>query len=84
MNPDWGCNIQAVLYDPSSALERFDTASYIRDRLIHMVPRAIIKSVKVDVADSEPNVVYIEILYKSSSYSPEASIAVNLDLGGTP
>ena len=26
MNPDWGCNIQAVLYDPSSSLERFDTA----------------------------------------------------------
>lgn len=84
MNPEWGCNIQAVLYDPSSALERFDTAAYIRDRLIHMVPRALIKSVSVDVSDAEPNVVYIDILYKASSYAPESSLSMNIELtGGT-
>lgn len=82
MNPDWGCNIQAVLYDPSSSLERFDAASYIRDRLIHMVPRALIRSVTVDVDDGNPSVVYIDINYKASAYSPESSVSMSLDLGG--
>lgn len=79
MHPDWGCDIQSMLYDPSSALERQDTAAYIRDRLTHLVPRAIIKSVMVDVAIGKPNVVYIDVKYKTSSYSPESSVSVALD-----
>jgi phage baseplate assembly protein W len=83
MNPDWGCNINAVLYDPSSSLERYDTASYIRDRLVGMLPRVIIRSVSVDVKDSEPNIVNIEIKYKASAFSPDSSISVGIDMEGT-
>lgn len=83
MHPDWGCDIQSVLYDPSSSLERQDTASYIRDRLIHMVPRALIRSVTVDVSDAEPNIVYIDIKYRTSSYTPESSVSVALDTTNT-
>lgn len=83
MRPDWGCDVQAVLYDPSSALERHDTAAYIRDRLVHMVPRALIRSVSVDVSDTSPNVVYIDIKYKPSNYSPESSVSVALDTTST-
>ena len=83
MNPDWGCNIQSVLYDPSSSLERQDTAGYIRDRLVNLVPRALIRSVTVDVSDAEPNLVYIDIKYKTSNYSPESSVSVALDTTNT-
>jgi hypothetical protein len=79
MHPDWGCDIQAVLFDPASALERNDAAGYIRDRLIHMVRRALIKDVSVEVRDDAPNVVYIEIRYKTSNFSPETSVAVTLE-----
>lgn len=79
MHPDWGCNIRGMLYDPSSELERQDTAAYIRDRLIHMVPRAIITGVSVNTVMGEPNVVYIDVRYKSSSYSPASTVTVGLD-----
>lgn len=79
MHPDWGCDIQAVLFDPSDMLERSDTAAYIRDRLIQFVPYAFIKSVDVSASDAEPNIVYIEVKYKASKYAPESSVTVELD-----
>lgn len=83
MHPDWGCNIQSVLYDPASALERHDTAAYIRDRLVHLVPRALIKNVSVDVSNTEPNVVYIDVSYKTSSYSTDSTVSVALNMSNT-
>ena len=79
MHPTWGCNILAMLFDPSSSLERQDTAAYVRDQLIQMVPRAIIQSVSVNVSGVEPNVVYIDIRYKTSNYSPSTTVAVSLN-----
>jgi len=81
MHPDWGCDIQSVLFDPSDTLERQDTAAYVRDRLVQFVPRSFIKSVAVNASDAEPNVVFIDVKYKASSYSPESSITVGLDTG---
>lgn len=79
MHPDWGCDVQSVLFDPSDMLERQDTAAYVRDRLVQFVPRSFIRSVSVDVSDAEPNVVFIDIKYKSSSYMPESTVKVGLD-----
>jgi len=81
MHPDWGCDVQSVLFDPSDTLERQDTAAYVRDRLVQFVPRSFIKSVAVNASDAEPNVVFIDVKYKASSYSPESSITVGLDTG---
>lgn len=79
MHPDWGCDVQAMLFDPSDMLERSDTASYVRDRLVQFVPYAFIKSVDVSVSDAEPNIVYIEVKYKASKYVPESSVTVALN-----
>lgn len=79
MHPTWGCDIQRRLYDPSSSLERNDAAAQIRNLLVHMVPRAIIMSVNVRVSDEEPNKVYIDLVYKASSYSPASSVSVAVD-----
>lgn len=83
MHPDWGCDIQSVLFDPSDMLERQDTAAYVRDRLVQFVPRSFIKSVLVDVPDSSPNIVVLEVKYKSSSYSPESNVTIGLDTTAT-
>jgi phage baseplate assembly protein W len=79
MHPDWGCDVQSILFDPSDMLERQDTAAYVRDRLVQFVPRSFIKSVGVNVDQSEPNLVLIDIKYKSSSYMPESIVTVGLD-----
>jgi phage baseplate assembly protein W len=79
MHPTWGCNIQGMLYDPSSSLERNDAASYIQELLIHMVPRALILAVTVGVSAEEPNTVYIDISYKASTFSPASSVSIALD-----
>lgn len=80
MHPDWGCDIQSMLFDPSEQLERVDTAAYVRDRLVQFVPRAFIKGVGVNADDGQPNVVYIDVAYKASTYSPTSTIQVGLDL----
>lgn len=78
MHPDWGCDIQSMLFDPSDELDRQDTASRVRDRLIQFVPRSFIKSANVQLGDT-PNLVYIDIAYKASSYSPVSTVSVGLD-----
>lgn len=86
MRPDWGCDIQAILFDPSDSLERSDAASYIRDRLTNLVPRALVMAVEVKVADTQPNLVYIDVQYKTSNYSPATTLSVEMNTstdGGT-
>jgi phage baseplate assembly protein W len=83
MRPDWGCDVQSFLFDPSDSLERQDTASYVRDRLIQFVPRSFIKEASVNVSETEPNVVLIDVKYKSSSYMPTSSVTVGLDTTAT-
>jgi len=83
MHPDWGCDVQSMLFDPSDSLERQDTAAYVRDRLIQFVPRSFISSVGVNVVDATPNIVQIDVRYKSSSYMPAATVTVGLDTTAT-
>lgn len=83
MHPTWGCNILGMLHDPSSSLERNDTAAHIQELLIHMVPRALILGVMVRVGADAPNTVYIDISYKASTFSPAASVSVALDTTAT-
>ena len=79
MRPDWGCDIQSILFDPSDSLERSDAASYVRDRLTHLVPRALIMSVEVKAADGQPSLVYIDVKYKTSNYSPASTLSVEMN-----
>ena len=41
--PRYGCDIQAMLFDPSDELVRRDAAGMIKKRLEQLVPRAIIR-----------------------------------------
>jgi len=45
MRPDYGADIQSLLFDGADSLVRADVASTVKERLGILVPRATIKSV---------------------------------------
>lgn len=68
MRPDYGADIQSLLFSPSDELRRSDASNVIAARLMQMVPKATITSVTVDPVPNERNLVYINIGYKASDY----------------
>ena len=74
MRPRYGCDVQAAVFDPTEDLERSDAASVLKGKLSALVPRAIIKSVRVDAGgDGE---VVISILYRPTPYAEDVNLAV--------
>lgn len=73
---DYGCDVQSALFDPSDLLVRADAAGYIRDRLQRFVPRCVVGSVTIDSPDTEPGVVYITVVYRTSVYQNQQTLRV--------
>jgi len=73
---EYGCDIQSSLFDPSDALVRADAAGYIQDRLQRFVPRSVVSSVTIDSPDTEPGVIYISVVYRTSVYQSEQTLKV--------
>lgn len=84
MRPDYGADIQSLLFDPGDTLVRDDTANAIKTRLGLLVPRATIKNVTITMdpnalavrgitADS-PGIVLIDVDYAARRV--EGSLAV--------
>jgi uncharacterized protein len=76
MRPNYGCDIQSALFDPSDELVRRDAASYVRDRLQGYVPRCIVRSVKVELQEDRPFIVLITVVYKSAPFATDQVLAV--------
>jgi phage baseplate assembly protein W len=75
--PRYGCDVQAAIFDPSDELMRRDAGGQIRQRLEQLVPRCIVRDVKVEVPTSGPRgVIMITILYRPSLYSTDTSLTV--------
>ena len=68
MDPEYGADIQSVLFDPSDELRRSDAANVISTRLMQMVPKVSVASVSVEPDVTERNLVYIKIGYLPSDY----------------
>lgn len=86
MNPNWGADIQSLLFDPTDELRRSDASGVIAARLMQMVPKATILDVSIVPDKFEPSLVHIEIAYKPSDYDdPETlSVPVNIEYSGLP
>ena len=54
MRPNYGCDIQAALFDPSDELVRRDAAAVIRDRLQRFVPRCVVRSATIVIDPLRP------------------------------
>lgn len=76
MYPEWGCNIQSMLFNPSDELVRTDTAAYIKDRLAQFVPRAFVRSVSIQVSPNERNLVFITVEFKASQYGRDLELTL--------
>lgn len=75
MRPNYGCDIQAALFDPSDELIRKDAASMIKERLQQYVPRVMVRSIKVEIAP-QPWLVYVNIVYKPSLYATDQKLEI--------
>lgn len=73
---EYGCDVQSALFDPSDALVRADAASYIKERLQRYVPRCVVNSVTVESPDTEPGVIYISVVYRTSVYQNDQVLKV--------
>ncbi len=91
MRPDYGADIQSLLFDGADSLVRADVAATVKERLSILVPRATIKSVtlitdrtelSVQGIDSDGrNVVLINVIYATRLI--EGSLAVVVQNGET-
>jgi phage baseplate assembly protein W len=73
---EYGCDVQAALFDPSDALVRADAAGYVKDRLQRFVPRCVVTSVTIESPDNEPGVIYISVVYRTSVYRNDQTLRV--------
>lgn len=86
---DYGCDIQAALFDPSDELVRADAGNAIMQRLQQLVPRAVVVSVEVQSPDNQQAVVYVNVVYRPSVFQGEQTLRIpigsefiNRTLGG--
>lgn len=89
MRPDYGCDIQSLLFDPSDALVRDDVASTVKERLGQLVPRARIQEVTFETAPglvgisgvntSGRNVLLISVKYSTRTVSGSLSVAIPIE-----
>lgn len=87
MRPRYGCDVQAALFDPSEELERTDAAGLLKGKLSALVPRAMVRSVRIDVpapgkttsfvgqTGGEGEVI-ISILYRPTPYAEDVNLAI--------
>lgn len=80
--PRYGCDIQAALFDPRDELVRRDAASTIRKRLEDLVPRCIVRSIDVE-APVDSTVLFVNIVYRPSVLSADATLSVPIDAGSS-
>jgi phage baseplate assembly protein W len=76
MRPNYGCDIQAALFDPTDELIRRDAASMIRERLQQFVPRCMVRSVKIELGIQQPYLVLVTVVYRSSLYNTDQVMSV--------
>jgi phage baseplate assembly protein W len=84
MRPRYGCDIQAMLFDPEDELVRQDAASRVMSKLSTLVSRAIVRNVGINIhgrtVDTvfEPMVgtVVVSVSYRSSLYGTDTTVSM--------
>lgn len=80
MRPEYGADVQALVFDPSDQLRVSDMASLLKERLTYMVPRAIIESVTVEPEIGRRNYVNVDIRYRVTSYDEAQTLTVPVQM----
>src|SRR5215831_8706761 len=76
MRPNYGCDIQAAVFDPSDELVRRDAASWISERLQGYCPRCLVRSIDIEISQDHPFQVVVTIVYRPNQYSTDQVLEV--------
>lgn len=76
MRPEYGSDIQALVFEQADDLRRKDANEIIKERLIQMVPRAIIEDVSLEQDFGSANVVYVKVTFRVNSYSEAEDVTI--------
>lgn len=80
MRPTYGCDFQNSLFEPSDLLVRQDLAGQIRDKLTLLCPRAIVSKVKVEPLYNMPNIVEVQVTYRTSAYDSDVTVTQQVEV----
>lgn len=78
MRPNYGCDIQAALFDPSDELQRRDAAGQIKARLSQYVPRCSVSSVTLEIAQDAPFLIYITVVYRPTMFATDQTLQASI------
>jgi len=76
MRPNYGCDVQAAVFDPSDELVRRDAASWISERLQGYCPRCLVRSIDIEKSIDRPFEIVITIVYRPTQYSTDQVLEV--------
>lgn len=81
MRPEYGADVQALLFDPTDELRKNDSMQVLKQRLTYMVPRATILSVEIlDNPVGDSSTVYILVRYQVNSYDDPVDLTIPVPL----
>ena len=76
MRPEYGADMQSLLFDPSDTLRNSDVSTILTERLTYMVPRATIENVNIVPEPTRKNVVNVNIRYRVNSYDEPEQLSI--------
>jgi hypothetical protein len=82
MRSSYGTDIQSFLFDTEDELRINDIANIIKERLIQLVPRAIIVDVRIVTDEAPLGVVYIDVDYKTDVDLENQTLRVPIPTAG--
>ena len=68
MRPQYGCNMEGALFDPTEELVRADAAKQVLDRIGSYAPRVTMRSVQFTSDNAQPGQILVEILYSAGAF----------------
>jgi uncharacterized protein len=74
MRPDYGADMQRVLFDPTSDLVRSDAARQVMERIQTLAPRVTMHSVTFAQDANKPGTLYVDVLFRASAFDEVRSI----------
>ena len=84
MRPRYGCDIQAMLFDPEDELVRQDAGSRIMSKLSSLITRALVRSVGINIQGRTVDTVFepmagtvvVSVSYRASMYGTDTTVNV--------
>ena len=84
MRPRYGCDLQAMLFDPEDELVRQDASSRVMSKLSNLVTRAIVRNVGISIQGRTADTVFeptsgsviVSVSYRSSLYGTDTTVSV--------